>query len=216
MRKIDRVYREILHRFYSKGERFFNQKQLSEVCEISLGTINPLINKLEIFGAIERKPQGFRLIDPKRALISWAVTRDLAEDITYTTFVPAPLEELEGKLPRGSVLTAYSGYRVRFGSTPAEYNQVFVYAEAEEMQRAFKPTMRKRRNLIVLQPDVHLKRLSSNGAAPVVQLYVDLWQLGKPASRFVEELENKILSPHTRALGEVARTFKGANESSRV
>ncbi|MGQ9787846.1 MAG: hypothetical protein ACUVQM_00815 [Candidatus Hadarchaeaceae archaeon] len=210
MRKIDRVYREILHRFYARGERFFNQKQLSEVCQISLGTINPLINKLEIFGAIERKPQGFRLVDPKRALISWAVTRDLAGDITYTTFVPISLEELEANLLRGSVLTAYSGYRVRFGSLPTEYNQVFVYAEAEEMQRIFKPTMRKKRNLIVLQPDAHLRRLSGDGAAPVVQLYVDLWQLGKPASRFVEELESKIFSSNTRALSEVAAAFKVA------
>jgi len=209
MRKIDRVFREILHRFYTKGERFFNQKGLSEVCRISLGTINPFINRLEGFGAIERKPQGFRLIDPKRALISWAVTRDLAKDITYTTFVPTSPWELETKLPRGSVLTAYSGFRARLGSTPAEYRQVFAYADEEEMRRAFKPTMRERRNLVVLQPDEHLKRLSSDGVAPLVQLYVDLWQLGKPASRFVEELEKELSPAPERALSEVARSLKG-------
>ncbi|KUO39821.1 MAG: hypothetical protein APZ16_01350 [Candidatus Hadarchaeum yellowstonense] len=208
MRKIDRVYREILHRFYSSGERFFNQKNLSEICRISLGTINPLITKLEGIGAIERKPQGFRLIDPQRALISWAVTRDLARDITYTTFVPTSLKELESSLPRGAILTAYSGFRARFGSTPAEYNQVFVYADEEEMRRAFRSTMRERRNLIVLQPDEHLRRLSSNGVAPPVQLYVDLWQLGKPASRFVEELERKLSPAPERALGEIARSLR--------
>ncbi|MEM4188275.1 MAG: hypothetical protein QXN56_03850 [Candidatus Hadarchaeum sp.] len=208
MRKIDRVYREILNRFYANGERFFNQKQLSQTCRISLGTINPFINKLETFGAIERKPQGFRLIDPSRALISWAVTRDLAKDITYTTFVPTSHIELETKLPRGSILTAYSGFRARIGSVPAEYNQVFVYADEEEMRRAFKPTMRERKNLVVLQPDEHLKRLSSDGVAPLVQIYVDLWQLGKPASRFVEELEKELSPAPTRALGEVAKALR--------
>ncbi len=205
MRKIDRILREILHRFYEHGERFFNQKGLSATCEISLGTINPLIARLEQLGALERKPLGFRLIDPKRALLYWAVTRELGKDIAYTTFVPDRVEKLEAELPSGAILTAYSGFRAKFSSTPADYEQVFVYADTDVVKRAFKPTAKGRHNLFVLAPDEHLQRLSEHGVAPLVQIYVDLWQLGAPASRFVEELEREFAPAPTRALEEVAR-----------
>jgi len=198
----------MLNRFYSTGERFFKQKELSEICKISLGTVNPIIHKLEGIGALERKPLGFRLIDPKRALLYWAVTRDLEKDITYTTFVPISPEEIESSLPRGVVLTAFSGFRAKLNKTPGEYGQVFVYSDSDEVQRAFKPTQRERRNLFVLRSDEHLARLSKDGVAPLVQLYVDLWQLGAPASRFVDELEKELSPAPTRALGEVARALK--------
>ena len=99
MRKIDRILREVLHRFYEGGERFFNQKGLAQTCGSPWGTVNPVIARLEQLGAIERRPLGFRLIDPKRALVYWAVTRELAKD-TYTTFVPVKPEELEADMPR--------------------------------------------------------------------------------------------------------------------
>jgi len=206
MRKIDRVLREILNQFYTRGERFFKQKDLSMVCKISLGTVNPIIHKLEGIGALERKPLGFRLIDPKRALLYWAVTRDLEKDVAYTTFVPTSLEELEGSLPRGAILTAFSGYRAKMGKTPGEYGQVFVYSDSDEVQRAFKPTQRERRNLFVLRSDEHLAKLSKDGVAPLVQLYVDLWQLGAPASRFVEELEKELSLVYARALRNITKS----------
>lgn len=116
--------------------------------------------------------------------------------------------ELEAKLPRGAILTAYSGFRAKLGSTPADYEQVFVYADADEIKRAFKPNGNKERNLFVLAPDEHLRRLSERGVAPPVQIYVDLWQLGAPGSRFVQELEREFASAPTRALEEVAREGK--------
>lgn len=207
-RKIDRILRETLNRFYTKGERFFNQKGLAQTCALSLGTVNPLIARLEQLGAIERRPLGFRLVDPKRALLYWAITRELPRDITYTTFVPQTAEELEADLPRGAILTAYSGFRSKFGKTPADYDHVFVYADADEIKRAFKPTRGEKRNLFVLTPDEHLRRLSEGNLAPIVQIYVDLWQLGAPASRFVEELEREFEPAPTKAFEEVARGLK--------
>lgn len=208
MRKIDRVLCEILHRFYEHGERFFNQKGLSATCKISLGTINPLIGRLEQLGAVERKPLGFRLIDPKRALLYWAVTRELGRDVAYTTFVPGRVDELEKELPKGSILTAYSGFRAKFKSIPADYEQVFVYADPAVIKRAFKPTSLEKRNLFVLSPDEHLQHLSESDVAPLVQVYVDLWQLGAPANRFVEELEREFAPAPIRALEEVERERK--------
>ncbi len=151
---------------------------------------------------------GFRLIDPKRALLYWAITRELGKDVAYTTFVPSRVEELEAELPRGAILTAYSGFRARFGSTPADYEQVFVYADVDVIKRAFKPTSGEKRNLFVLTPDEHLQRLSEKNVAPLVQIYVDLWQLGAPASRFVEEIEREFAPAPTRALEGVAKTLE--------
>jgi hypothetical protein len=208
MKKIDRIMRELLHRHYEHGTRFFNQKGLASTCELSLGTVNPVINHLEQIGAIERKPLGFRLIEPKRLRLYWAVTRDLPKDIVYTTFSPKRIPEIEGELRSMGVLTAYSGYRMSFGSIPVDYSEVFVYANPGTIRKAFKPTGRKRRNLFVLDPDEHLKRLSERGVAPLVQIYVDLWQLGAPASRLVEELEQKFATAPTKVLEEVARSLK--------
>ena len=205
VKKIDRILREILHSFYERGERFFNQKGLAKTCGLSLGTVNPLITRLEQLGAIERKPLGFRLIDPKRALLYWAVTRDLPRDIVYTTFVPTAPLRLEAELPRSAILTAYSGFRTRLGKAQADYDQVFVYADLDEMRRAFKPTSKRKRNLFVLTPDEHLKRLSEKNVAPLAQIYVDLWQLGAPAGRFVEELELRFASAAYKTLEEIVR-----------
>lgn len=209
MRKIDRVLREILHRYYEKGERFFNQKSLSQTCELSLGTINPLIGRLEGFGAIERKPLGFRLIDPKRALLYWAVTRDFTSDVTYSTFVPSSATEIAAALPRGSLLTAHCGFQARLGSTQFDYHQVFAYADADEVKRVFKPTQRERRNLFVLEPDKHMRSLIKGRAAPIVQIYVDLWQLGTPGNRFVEELDRIFASAPNMALRDLVKARNG-------
>jgi len=208
MKKVDRLLREILHRHHEHGDRFFSQKNLAEVCGLSLGTVNPIITRLEQMGAIERKPLGFRLIDPKRAILYWAVTRDLPKDVKYATFAPKKLEEVETELPPGSILTAYSGYRAKFSTTPADYSQIFVYADPDVVRRVYKPTQRKKYNLFVLASDDHLKSLSKGNVAPLVQIYVDLWQLGAPASRFVEDLEKKLALAPTRALEEVAIALK--------
>jgi hypothetical protein len=215
MKKIDRIYREVLHHHYTSGARFFNQKALARACRLSLGTVNPVITKLEQIGAIERKPLGFRLIDPRRLLLYWAATRDLSKDVLYTTFSPSRLTEIEQALAQRGVLTAYSAYRRLMRRVPVDYSQVFVYANPEAVERAFKPSARRKHNIIVLTPDEHLLRLSSNGCAPLVQVYVDLWQLGSPASRLVEELDREIATAPARAIEEVARTFREKPEIPR-
>jgi hypothetical protein len=208
MKKIDRILRELLYQHHEHGARFFNQKGLAVICGLSLGTINPVINHLEQIGAIERKPLGFRLIDPKRLLVYWAATRDLSKDITHSTFSPMKISEIEDELQSIGLLTAYSGYRASVGSIPVDYSEVFVYATPDLVKRAFRPTTRKKRNIFVLAPDDHLKKLSEKGVAPLVQVYVDLWQLGVPASRLIEELERKFSATQTKALEEVAHAFK--------
>jgi len=118
------------------------------------------------------------------------------------------VEELEAGLPSSAILTAYSGFRAKLGSTPADYDQVFIYDYADDIKRTFKPTSQERRNLFVLTPDEHLQRLSEKNVAPLVQIYVDLWQLGAPASRFVNELEREFAPAPTRVLEGIARDLE--------
>ena len=57
-----------------------------------------------------------------------------------------------------------------------------------------------------LRPDPHLARTSKDGAAPLAQIYVDLWQLGgSPANRFLLELETKLEAKPVEALKALVR-----------
>jgi len=192
MKKLDRVLREVLYQVYERGERFFKQKKLAKTCDLSLGTINPLIQKLARLGALERKPQGFRVVDVDRLLTYWSVTRDLRKDITYSTYLPMETSDMEDALPEGVIFTAYSGYARYFGNTPSNYSQVYVYADSKVIKKKFRARPEEKPNLFVLEPDSHLKKLSTENVAPLPQLYVDLWQLGRPAGRFIKELELKL------------------------
>ncbi|MEM2875168.1 MAG: hypothetical protein QW567_04035 [Candidatus Hadarchaeales archaeon] len=195
MKKSHRVMLEIFHRFHTRGERFFNQRELAKTCGLSVGTVNPLISKLRQLGAVEIKPLGFRLIDPRRALLYWAFDRNLPADILYSTHAPMSAEEMEGQLSGKVIFTAYSAFRRIMPRSPASYREVFVYGDSEIVMRMFRPREGMKPNLYVLELDEHLRKLSQNGTCPAGQVYVDLWQLGASASRFVEELEPKILSP---------------------
>jgi hypothetical protein len=68
----------------------------------------------------------------------------------------------------------------------------------------------------VLAPDDHLRRLSEGGVAPLAQIYVDLWQLGALANRFVEELDRKLAPATFRGLEEVAKTLGTSDNTARL
>jgi hypothetical protein len=197
-----RVLREMLHRYYEGGERFFSQKELAEACSLSLGTVNPLIKKLERMRMIECRPLGLRLLDPRRALLYWAARRDLFEDVTYSTFVPGELAEVEKTVGALGILTAHSGYRALFGRAPCEYSSVFVYARKAEVEKKYIPREGPP-NLFVLSPDEHLERLAKGRSAPLVQLYVDLWQLGELGGALLTEMERKLEGAPLRAIERV-------------
>lgn len=183
-----------------------SQKALAQACGVSMDTVNRLVAKLNLFRSIEKKPLGFRVIEPKKILTYWATTRDLARDIIYSTYSANSVSEIERDMPPGSVFTMFSGYRLRFGETPTHYEEVYVYADQDTVKRKFPESPAERRNLFVLRPDPHLERTSKDGAAPLAQLYVDLWQLGgSPADRFILELEKKFKAKPIEALKALVR-----------
>lgn len=201
MKKGDRILREILYRFYEKEKRFMSQKSLAESCNTSIDTANRIINKIHNFRAIEKKPFGFRIVYPKKILFYWACTRDLAKDIIYSTYSPNSMESIENQIPEGDVLTAHSGYRMKFKSRPVHYREVYVYANPREIQNRFPEKDLEKKNLFVLETDPHLKQVSQNGYPPLAQIYVDLWQIGgRAAEKLVIKLMQKLEKTGLRTL----------------
>lgn len=206
MKKGERVLRQILYLFYERNERFMNQKALAEACGISLGTVNPVMSRINQLGAIEKKPQGFRVSDVTRILLYWANLRNLRGDIVYGARTSHPTKEIEDDLPRGSILTAYSGFNAK-SEVPVEYQEIYVYADPTKIKERFPKTRGHRNNIFVLKPDEHLGRLSKDGVATLGQIYVDLWQLGEPAKIFVDRLGAQMRLMEVGALkGIIERT----------
>lgn len=193
MKKKDRILREILYRVYEKNEYFMTQKSLAQTCAVSLDTANQVIKKLSQFHAIEKKPLAFKVINPQKILLYWASTRNLGGDIVYATYSPNSAEDIESQMPDDAIFTAYSGYRRKFSDPSIVYEEVFVYADPEEVKRKFAEKLVRAKNLVVLKQDPDMKRVSSGSVVPLAQLYVDLWQLGTPlAERLILELDQKL------------------------
>jgi DNA-binding transcriptional regulator YhcF (GntR family) len=193
MKKINRILREILYRVYERNEPFMSQKSLAQACETSMDTVNRLVSKLNQFGSIEKKPLGFRVTDPKKVLLYWASTRNLVSDLVYSTYSPDSVSEIEAEMPPGTIFTCYSGYQRRFKDAPTYYEEVHVYADPDWVKRKFPEKDVERKNIFVLRADPHLKKVSKGNAAPLAQIYADLWQIGgATGDRFSLELEKKL------------------------
>ncbi|MEM2536475.1 MAG: replication/maintenance protein RepL [Candidatus Hadarchaeales archaeon] len=211
MRKAEWVLREILYRVYEENEFFMSQKSLAETCGVSLDTVNKVVGRLEAFRSLEKKPFGFRVVEPKKILLYWAATRDLRGEILYSTYSPHSPAEIEEALPENALLTAFSGCRRRFGCTE-DYEEVYVYCPPEPVRKKFGERTHLPPNLFVLQGDPHLYKRSREGVPSLAQIYVDLWQIGGThANRHLMKLERKMELRPVEVLKELARTAKEGN-----
>lgn len=188
--KIERVYREILCTILDEKKKdvMFKQKELQEKTGLSISTVNYALKPLENMNTIEKKPFGFRVIDPKRILIYWASIRKLSKDIVYKTFVNEKVEKIEASVPSQSVFTAYSAFKFRFKKIPSEYNEVVIYGNKEDFKERFSEENKKfKPNMIVLNLDEHLLKFK---IIPIAQIFVDLWNLNTwYAKEFLKKLE---------------------------
>lgn len=207
MKQWERALRQILYSYFEEDQRFMSQRAISENCWVSIGTVNLLVKKLEQLGAIEIRPQGFRIIDLPRALLYWANTRSFHQDVVGRIPTSKPVEEIERHMPPGSAVTCFSAFRRRFGRVPQEYNQVHVYGNSEQIRKLFPGTGGELSEIVVLQPDRHLTRLSENGVVPFAQMYVDLWQTGQAGKPYIDELNASVRRVEVGALrGIIQRT----------
>ena len=188
MKKTEIVYREVLYQVLENKNNFVTQSFLSKRCKVSIGNVYHALQPLVNMNAIEKKPRGFRIIDPKKILLYWSSTRNLKSDIIYQTFSSKPIIEIEKSMPP-VLFTAYSGYKFIFKSVPTDYSEIFVYGKKEEIILRF-PEKENKPNIIVLKPDEHLMSFKK---IPLAQLFVDLWNINTWYARdFLKVLEEKI------------------------
>ena len=182
------VYREIMYGILEKNQYHFTLKELD--AGSSMEAINYATQRLEGIEVIKRTSDGFEVTEPKKLLNYWATIWNPKDHVVYKTRVPKKVDEIEGMVPKGSLLTAYSGFKLTFNEMPADYSEVWVYGEEKAFEDKFGEPEFEEANLIVVQIDEHLKKFKT---IPIGQIYVDLWNLSNwNASVFTENLEKKI------------------------
>ena len=190
MKKIEIVYKEILCQAIEKKNYTFKQSELSKKLGFSLSTINLAVKKLEKMNAVKINKMNFKVIDTKKILYLWASIRNIEKDIIYQTRAEMPVREIEKNLP-DVTYAAYSAYKYKFRDVPADYSEVYVYADEEELKEIKKrfPQNEKNPNLFVLKKSSSLYLKTGTTA----QIFVDLWNLRQwYASDFLKALEQRI------------------------
>lgn len=192
MKKKEWVYREVLTAFLASKRTEFTQLALSRKLGISLSTVNNALCPLERMGAVEAKRMGFALTDWRKLLAYWASERELQKDIIYSTRCDMDVSRIEKTMPSGTVYTAYSGCKFLFSDVPADYGEVYAYADTEVAKKIeeMHPYAKGPANLFVLKKDGMMN--AEKWVAPLPQLYVDLWNLPQwYAKEFVLALERR-------------------------
>ncbi len=190
--RTEAVWRHLLVGAFDRGIRRSSLTQLSAELDLPVSTIHKALERPRAIGAVRGSASGLRLLDPKRLLLLWAALRDLNGDLVYATKVPMAVNEIEARLPISAIPSAYTAFVQHEGrNLVADYEQVVVYAEANEVRRRF-PSRRGDANLLVLEPDPLLSRYGR--VAPRCQVYADLFNLPTwQAQRFLEALDRTLL-----------------------
>jgi hypothetical protein len=193
MHRFERIHRELLLCSLRKVSSVL-QEDIASRCGVSLGLVNKTVKKLEAALAVEATRKGVRVLSPARLLNLWAAERDLGGDV-WQSFRLDPVAEVERDLPRGVLVTGFSGWFSISGRRPADYDRLYFYVtdkESLDLWLSFrKDRLRKTNpNVFVLQfEDEHLVRSSEKGAVCVPQVYVDIYSIGGPeASAFLRDI----------------------------
>ncbi len=195
MTKKEVIWRFLLNEALVNKNYKFTQKELAQKFGFSLSTLNNALRVPRDVGAVNVTGRYFTIEDKEKFLNLWATVRSLRKDIVYSTRVDAHVKTIEGQMPAGVLFTACAGFSQLFQQAPADYDKVYVYADAlafAELKKRF-PFTKGYANLFVLKSDQWLKKLSINGTVPSVQLFVDLWNLSDWYAReFLIALRNKL------------------------
>ncbi|MFO8109832.1 MAG: winged helix-turn-helix transcriptional regulator [Thermoplasmata archaeon] len=163
------------------------QSEISEEMDMSLSTVNRTVKKLEKMGAVEIHSRRLKTLDKEKILMYMSSIRDTEKDIVYRTRVNEKVREIERSMPGGVEFTAYTAYRFRYGDIPADYSEVYVYADEQgigEIKKRFQKT-KGPPNLFVLKNEMKV-----NDAL----IFADLWNLREwYAKEFTREMYDRIL-----------------------
>lgn len=168
------------------------QKEIAERLEISLSTVNNALKPLARMGAIEKRNFGFNIVDREKILAYWANKRNPEKDIAYRTRLEMSITEIEKTMPSGIVFTAFTAFKIKFGEVPADYSEVYVYADEEELKEIKKrfPESKGPENLTVF---IKPEGFSGKKIVSDELMFVDLWNLKEwYAKEFVNALREKM------------------------
>jgi len=192
MKKSELVYLALMQHALSKKKEKLTQLSLHRELGLSLSVINNAIKPLREMGAVQVRIRSLQVLDTKKLLLFWASVRRLKRDITYQTRANIPVSQIEKSMPSGVIFTAYSGYKFQFPDVPADYSEIYVYADEralEEIQTRF-PKANGPANIFVLKSDSALAQFCKNSSAPPAILYADIWNLPQwHAREFLASLE---------------------------
>lgn len=193
MKNIEQIFREILYQAIEKSNHRLTQLELSKNLNFSLSTVNLAIKKLEKINSVKIEKMGFRVIDVKKIIYYWASIRNLEKDIIYKTRAEMPAVEIEKSMPPKITYGAYSAYKFKYKDIPADYSEIYIYADEKELDEIKKrfPKNEKIPNLFILKKDKLIEKYSNTGTT--AQIFVDLWNVKEwYAKEFIKNLENKI------------------------
>ena len=193
MKKIERVYREILYQSLEKKNNKLTQLALASKLNISLSTVNHALKPLRAMGAIDVKLKNFIVVDKRKILYYWASLRNISKDIIYKTRVDKPIQKIESEMPADVVYGAFTAYKFKFKDVPADYSEAYVYSSDEmtdDIKKRF-PESKNVPNLFVLKKDKLMKNYGQ--ITTLAQTFFDLWNLKEWYARdFLMALEDKI------------------------
>jgi len=188
MKKIEFIWREVLASSLEERKNRFSQKALAQKFRLSTSTVFQALKKPRLSGTIKVGSRNFELMDFEKLLFIWATERKLSSEISYQTYCDLPILEIEGLMPAEVIPTAYTAYRFLFQETPADYDQVYFYAENDITVKERFPSSKKEPNIFILKADPYLSQYQP--APPLAQVFVDLWNL---PSWYAKEYQNALL-----------------------
>lgn len=196
MFKKEIIWREVLTQFIENKKRQFTQKELARQFSFSLSTVYNALKIPRKSGAILVSKKGFVVKDCEKFLNLWATFRDIKKDIIYQTFVKDLPQNIEDAMPAGVIFGGYRAFIEYFKDSPADYDKVYIYSDAEILkiiQKRFPISKESRNfNLFILKADHFLKNYSDK-ITPIVQTYVDIWNFGDwYAKEFLKSFKEKL------------------------
>lgn len=183
MKKTELVYRQMLEAI-EDGKRKLTQSELASALRISISTVNHALMPLRRMGAVSVSLRSFSVVNPKKVLMLWASLRNIEKDILYSTHSDMPVKAIEKSMPQPVIFAAYSAYRLMFKDAPADYSEVYVYGNAEDVQDRF-PFKKGPPNIFVLKKQFV--------AMTKAQIFVDLWNMKEwYAKAYLDAMERRL------------------------
>lgn len=191
MTKKEIIWRHILDEALNRGIYQFTQKEIAMHFGFSTCTVFNALKIPRKSGVIEVTGRNFRLRDKEKLLLIWATQRNLQHDVIYSTHVSAPVLEIESSVPADSIFGAFSAYKLKYNSAPADYAIIYIYSKnLEEIKKRF-PPQKGYKNLFALKPDLYLEKFGK--LTPDIQTFVDLWNIPEwYAKDFLSALKKRI------------------------